>query len=118
MIVPESSRTGETVNETSTRRPSLVIAHGLEVIDSFAPSHPGQDVVFLGLPLGWNENADRPSNELFRGVAEEALGRGIAGLDDAVQVLREDGVVSGVDDRREVAQGPIGLAARTRQLKL
>ena len=77
-------------------------AHGLEVVDAFAAPQPRQDVVFLRLPLGRDQHAHGPSDQLVGRIAEQALGRGIARLNDAVEVLRDDGVVGGIDDRREV----------------
>ena len=118
MIAPESSRTGE-IGQRDVEPPAILRhADRLEVLDAFAPPQPRQDVVFLRLPLGRNQHADRPSDQLVGRIAEHALRRGVARLDDAVEVLRDDGVVGRVDDRGEVRFGRTCLAPHTRQLEL
>ena len=68
------------------------------MIDSLAGTNAREDHRFLLLPLGRNQREDRPPNQLVRAVAKDALHGGIAGLDDAVQVFREDRILGRVDD--------------------
>jgi hypothetical protein len=77
------------------------------VIDPLTPPDASEDVVFLRFTVGWDEDSDRLSDQLRSCVAEQSLRRGVARLDDAVQVLRENGVTGRFDDR-----GEIGLRER------
>jgi hypothetical protein len=85
--------------------PATVLPHanGLEVVDPLAGSDAGEDVRFFVLALGRNEDVDRLADQLVGRIAEDPLGRGIAGLDDAVEVFRENRVLGGLDDRGEIA---------------
>ena len=76
--------------------------HGLEMLDALAAAQPREDVVFFGLPLGRDQHPDRPADELVGRIAEQPLGGGVARLNDAVEILREDRIVGRVDDRGEV----------------
>ena len=74
-IVPSASRIGETVSETSMRRPSLVTRLGLEV------ARPARRVGcasrmlvhVLGM-LGRHQDGDGLADDLGGGVAEDPLG--------------------------------------------
>ena len=68
----------------------------------FATPQPGDNVVFLGLTIGGNDEADGLANELRRAVAEHPCGRGVARTHHAVEILRDDRVVRGLDDGRQV----------------
>ena len=56
------------------------------------------------LPIGdpGDEHPNRLADELGGGVAEDAFRGCVAGLDDAVQILRDDGVIRRVDDGRQI----------------
>ena len=87
--------------------------HGLEVLDSLSLTDRGEDVILFGLSVGRNQHADRASNQLRRGVAEEALRRLVARPDDAVQILRQNGVLGRLYDGRQIRLG----GARARLLR-
>ena len=87
-------------------------ADRLEVIDALAGANAREDHRFLLLPLGRNQREDRPPDQLVRAVAKDALRGGIAGLDDAVQVFREDRILGRVDDGGQIGAGIRFLAAR------
>jgi hypothetical protein len=74
----------------------------LEMIDPVASSYAGDDFVLLGLAVWRNQNSHRPSDQLRGSISKQPLGGGITGLNDAVQVLRDDGIVRGSDDRSKV----------------
>ena len=61
---------------------------------------------------GGSSSVDRPADDLVSPVAEEAFGRHIPGLDDAVGILREDRVVGRLDDGRQPRQGSLGRLPR------
>ena len=72
------------------------------MIDALAGPDAAEDVfLFIG-PFGRNDKGNVSTDGLLRGVAEESLGGGIPTLDDAVQVLADDGIVGRIDDRRQV----------------
>ena len=56
------------------RRTVLAAADGLEVIDPLAAPDARQDVVLLRLTVGWNQNADRPADQLGSGIPEHPFG--------------------------------------------
>jgi hypothetical protein len=51
------------------------------------------------------------ANHLHRAIAEDSLRRRIPARDDAVQVLAEDGVGRGIDDRGELDRALLSAAA-------
>ena len=55
--------------------------HRLEVLDPLAAADAVEDRRLLLLPLGGDQEADRPTDELGRRIAEEPLGRRVARLD-------------------------------------
>ena len=72
------------------------------MIDALAVAHAFQDVVFLRLAFWRNQHSHGLSDQFAGGVAEQAFRGGIARLDDAIEVLRNDRIVGRVDDGREV----------------
>ena len=97
-------------------------ANSLEMIDALAAPQLCENLVFFRLALRWNQDTHRPSHQLLGSVAEQPLRSAVAGLNDPVEVLRNDGVVRGIDDRGEIrfsrAHGPFRLAAQAREAKL
>ncbi len=93
--------------------PSAVLGqpHGLQVLDALAVPHAIQDLLFLLDPLRRQQQRDRLADDLLRPVAEEAFCPRVPGLDDAVEVLGEDGIVGRLDDCRQPRQRLLGLLA-------
>ena len=56
------------------RRPSARTPLGLEVLDPLAGLQAGDDLVFLGDPIGRDDERDVPADGLLGGVAEEPFG--------------------------------------------
>ncbi len=90
------------------RGPVFSAPDGFIVADGLTGTDLAKDEVFLVLSVGGNDHANRPADRLGSGVAKHPLGRCIPRLDDAVQVLADDGVVGRVDDLREMAKRQIG----------
>ena len=84
----------------------LAHANGFVMVDAFAAANPRQDLVLLALPVRRNDAADRSADHFLGGVPEHALRRGIPGLNDAVQILADNGVVRRLDDRGEACRDP------------
>ena len=60
-----------------------------------------KDVLFLVVQLRRNDDRDRlPNGFLFR-ISKQPLGRPVPRQDHAVEVLRNDGIVRGIDNRGE-----------------
>ena len=82
-------------------------ANGLVVLDALASSNPSEHVLLSREAIGGNNRRDGPTDHLRRGVAEHLLGATIPRLHDAVEILADDRVVGGVDDRRQPARLPL-----------
>ena len=65
------------------------------MIDPLPPLQPCEDCGFLMMQVGWNEEEDGLSNGFRSGVAEYPLGPLIPGLDNAVQIFTDNGIVGG-----------------------
>src|SRR5690606_41895734 len=63
------------------------------------------DLFFLRLLVGRHQSPRRWPDLLVARVAEDAFSAGIARSDDAVQVLRDDRIIGGLDDGSEVGAG-------------
>ena len=87
-------------------------ADGLEVVDPLAPPDAGQHLVLLGAAVVGDDEGDVPAHRLRGGPAEDALGPGVPGGDDAVERLADDRVVRGVDDGGEARLGDLASALR------
>jgi hypothetical protein len=74
------------------------------MLDRLPCADPAQDEIFFGQPLLWNDDGDRPADDLLRRVPEQSLGSLVPGLHDAVEVLADDRIVRILDDGGE-AQG-------------
>src|SRR5262249_40739695 len=81
--------------------PVLSDANRFVVIDALANAQASEDLGFLVGALGWNEQRNRLADHLLLGVTENALGSLVPRDHDAVQVLADDRVVRGFDDRRQ-----------------
>ena len=86
----------------------FALAHGLVVLDALARADALDDGVFFALQIGWDQGLDRFADHLFGQIAENPLRALVPAGDDAVEVLADDGVVGGFDDRRKMLQRAFG----------
>ena len=68
------------------------------MIDAFTAPNSRHDFVFFRFSLRWDQDSSGLPNQLVGGVAKDAIRGGVAGLNDAVQVLREDRVIRRFDN--------------------
>ena len=61
----------------------------------------GDDVVFLRDAIGGDHQGNMATDSLLGCVAEEPFGRGVPALNFAAERLADDGVIRGLDDRRQ-----------------
>ena len=94
-------------------RAVLALSNRLVVVDLLAGANLGEDHVFFVLQFLGNQHANGLPDRLGCGVAEHTLGGRIPRHDDAVEILRDDGIVGRFDDRGETATGE---AAESRSL--
>ena len=59
------------------------------------------DPVFLGLPVVGNDRADVAADDLFGGIAKDALGRGVPGEDRTIELFSDNRIVRGLNDCRQ-----------------
>src|ERR1051325_6080269 len=69
------------------------------MLDDPAGADARDDVVFFVLAVVGNDRADRAAVHFRRGIAEHPLRRGVPRRDDAVEILADDGVVRGLNNR-------------------
>ena len=84
--------------------PVLGHPHRLQVLHALAAQHTLQNLLFLLNPLRRQQQRDWLADDLLRPVAEQPLGPCVPGLDDAVEVLGQDGIVGRLNDRRQSRQ--------------
>ena len=86
---------------------ATVLGHplGLVVVDALAGQDTIEDPALLAGAVGGDQDPDRLSDRLLRGVAVDPLGAGVPAGDDRVAILGDDRVVAVLDDRGE----PLGL---------
>jgi hypothetical protein len=77
------------------------LPHRFIMIDAFAAPDALNDDRFLVLAIGGNDDRDRLSDHFLREIAEQALRRPVPTGDDPVDILADDRIIGGVDDRRE-----------------
>ena len=61
------------VSEIGSADPVFAAANRLKMIDALAAIDLGNHVIFFGLPIVWNDGADRAADHLVGGVAENPL---------------------------------------------
>src|ERR1700733_12548923 len=76
------------------------------MLDLFATSQAGQNMVFLILVVLRNKRQNRPANHLRRGVAESPLGALVPGSNHTGQVFADNRVIGGFDDGGQKGLGP------------
>src|SRR5262249_9621978 len=89
-------------------RPILAAAPRFH-FDRLSSSNPRQDHVFFGEPLPRNDDRDRLADRFGRRVPEYPFGAAVPRGDNAIQVLADDGIVGGLDDRGKSLRGAIRL---------
>ncbi|OLB63659.1 MAG: hypothetical protein AUI11_00500 [Acidobacteria bacterium 13_2_20CM_2_66_4] len=107
LVVPNRRDRERNRNE----RAILAAAPRFVVFDRVSASDAAQDLLFFREPLRRDDERDRAADDFAGRVAEHALGRGVPRLHDAVQVLADDRVVRGGDDRSE----PVRVAGAPRR---
>src|ERR1043166_357801 len=89
---------------------AAVLAHALRlvVLDALAGPQAREDGwLFVRVVVG-DEDGDWLADDLFGGVAEDALRALVPARDDAVQGLADDGVVRRLDDGGQPVRGQVG----------
>ena len=71
----------------------LADPHGFEMPDPFALTNPRENLVLFRLTVRRDQDAYWLPDELRRGIAEDAFRRCVAGLDNAVEIFRQDRIV-------------------------
>src|SRR6185295_18975383 len=80
-------------------RPAVLSdADCFEVFDPLATTKTGENVIFLELSFGRNQDSNVPADELRGRVSEEPLGCVIARLNNSIEILRNDRIVGRLDD--------------------
>ena len=79
------------------------------MLDALAAADPLEHQPLVVLVGGRDEPHDRRPDHLVGGVAEHVLGAFVPGGDDAVEVLADDRVGGGVDDRGEAVRLDLGV---------
>ena len=92
------------------QRPILSAPNRLEMLDSFAAMNPGNDVVFLRLPIVGNDRSDRAADHFIGCITEDSLGCTIPRKHDAAEILADDGIVAGFDNRGKAQHASIDAA--------
>jgi len=98
---PSLSRIGDTVNEISIRLPSLRWRTRFVVIDGLAAPDARQYSRLFVHAIPRDQDGHRLADGFLGRIAEHPLGAAIPGLDDAVEILADNGVVGRLDDGRE-----------------
>ena len=92
-----------------------VLGHplGLVVLEALAGQHPGEDPPLLPRPVPRDQDRDRLPDRLGRRVPVDPLGGRVPAGDDPLDVLAQDRVVGGFDDRGEALGSRPRVAAVT-----
>src|SRR3954462_7790077 len=78
--------------------------NGFEVIDALARTNSGEDHGLVALQFLRDDGEDGGADHLLTGVPEDAGGGGIPTGNGAGEVLADDGVIGGFDDRGEFTE--------------
>src|SRR5580700_951915 len=82
----------------------LALPNGLEMVDTFSSPDARQNGPLFVLPVLRDDNCDGPANGLFGGVAKDTLRASVPTRDNAVEVLADDRIVTGLDNRCQPTQ--------------
>src|SRR6478672_2613559 len=88
------------------------------MLDPLAAFQPRQNVRLLVLPTRRYQKHDRLADRFLRSVAEQALRALIPALNDAIEVLADDGVIGGIYDRGQPGRRGLGALARSDVLEV
>src|SRR5690348_5644482 len=88
----------------------LAAAHRLEMVDALAATETAEDHVLLVQAVRRVDEGDRVSGRFGGGIAEDCFRAAVPAGDNPVEVLADDGVIGGFDDRREIGAGALGEA--------
>src|SRR4051812_48291214 len=81
--------------------PVLALANCFVMLDALTPPYAIKNGGFFTLPVGRNQKCDGLADDFFGRIAKDALRTIVPTGDDAIQVLRDDCVITGLDDCRE-----------------
>jgi hypothetical protein len=87
--------------------PALGDADGVEVLDGLAAPDAREDLGLFIQAIRRDEHGDRLADRFGRRMAEELLGSRVPGGDDPLEGRAHDGVVGGLDDRRQPRRGVV-----------
>ena len=73
------------------------------MVNALAPADASQAVRLLVLPVLGDQHQHRFAHGFLGGIAEQALRALVPALDDAVQILAQNGVIRGFHDGAEMA---------------
>src|SRR6202044_402481 len=90
----------------------LALSNGLEMVDAFSSPDARENRPLFVLPVLWNDNRDGLADGLSGGVAEDTLRASIPTGDNAVEVLADNRIVTGLDNRCQPTQLLLGFAKR------
>ena len=99
--LPSSSRMGETVTDTGTALPSLRLRTVSMVHDTLAPADLVEDLLDLPGPVRGAQDRHRLADDLLRLVPVDPRGGRVPARDHPVDGFPDDGIIRGVDNRRE-----------------
>ncbi|MGC2786016.1 MAG: hypothetical protein WA397_19740 [Roseiarcus sp.] len=90
----------------------LALPDGLEVLDMFAARNFPQDDRLFVQSVDRDDNRYRFADRLFGREAEKPLRGGVPAENDAIEILRQDGVFGGLDDGSVMMGSQIVVAPR------
>ena len=92
----------------------LALANGIEMLNPFAATDAGEDLVLFRLTILGDNQRDMASDGFLGAIAEGTFGGLVPAVDDAVGGDADDDVVGGVDDGSQQIAGLIaGTAFKT-----
>jgi hypothetical protein len=97
MTVPFASRSGD--ERDFYQAPILAAPDRFIVAHALAAAQPRQDRCLFILPIVRQEKHDRLSDDLGGAIAEQQFRPPVPARDGSIQILRQNGVVGGFDDR-------------------
>src|SRR4030095_9646410 len=86
------------------------------MIDAVAAPDAGEDLILFGLAVWWDQNSDGLSDQFRSSITKDSFGAGIARLNDAFHVLRDDRVIRRFDDRGQIRSCNLRVAEFVRTI--